>query len=275
VRAGEHLYVVADDENHLGIYPASGTQPGILARIFEGVLPHEAEARKRSKRDLESLVSLPPLGDHRHGALLAFGSGSKRRRRTGVLLGLDALGGLDGKRSEVDLSPLYEELDERLDGLNIEGAVVMGEELVLLQRGNKGDCRNARICLQLDRALATLVDKSWLGADSIIDIEEIDLGAVGDVPLGFTDGAALPDGRMVFSAVAEDTSDSYVDGACCGVAVGVLGRDGRVQLIEMIDRRYKVEGIEAALEGKVIHALLVTDADDAQVPASLLRCEIR
>jgi hypothetical protein len=275
VRAGSHLYVVGDDENHLGIFPARGTQPGILAPILEGKLPLEVEARKRKKRDLESLARLPPLGDHRHGALLAFGSGSKRRRRAGVLLGLDAQGRLDGERSEIDLSPLYKELDDRLDGVNIEGAVVIGAELVLLQRGNTGDGRNARICLQLDRALATLVNKGRLGADALIDIEEVDLGAVGDVPLGFSDGAALPDGRMVFSAVAEDTSDSYVDGPCRGAAIGVLGRDGRVQRIEMIDRRYKVEGVEAALEGNAISVLLVTDADDVEVPASLLRCEIR
>ena len=70
VRAGTHLYVVSDDENHLAIYPASGTRRGTLAQIFEGDLPLDAEARKRKKRDLETLARLPPLGKHRHGALL-------------------------------------------------------------------------------------------------------------------------------------------------------------------------------------------------------------
>src|SRR5271169_2423622 len=33
--------------------------------------------------------------------------------------------------------------------------------------------------------------------------------------------AALPDGTMVFTAVAEDTDDNYNDGACAGAAVGI------------------------------------------------------
>ena len=39
VRAGSFLYVVADDELHLGIFPATGNAPGHLIRLFEGALP--------------------------------------------------------------------------------------------------------------------------------------------------------------------------------------------------------------------------------------------
>ena len=275
VRAGEHLYVVADDENHLGIFPASGTQHGALVRIRAGKLPLEPKARKRRKPDFEALATLPPSTDHPHGALLALGSCSRRNRRRGVLLGLDDSGGLDRKRIEIDLSPLHAALDDHFGGLNIEGAAVLGEELVLLQRANKGKDRNARIRFLLDSAIVSMVGDLRLGIDSLVAIDDVDLGAVGGVPLGFSDGSALPDGRMVFTAIAEDTTDSYFDGACVGAAIGVLGTDGRIERLEMIEACHKVEGVEAALDGRVIRALLVTDADDAGVPASLLACEMR
>ena len=272
-RAGGHLYVVADDENHVAVFPAEGDEPGTLKRIFAGTLPIDAEARKRNKADVECIARLPPHAAYAHGALLILGSCSRRQRCSGVLLGLDAAAHLDGRRDEVDLGPLHDDFANRFGRLNIEGALVLGDELVLLQRGNKGDRRNARIRMDLARATESLMAKARLGIEPVRHIEEVALGAVGDVPFCFTDGASLPDGRMVFTAVAENTDDAYGDGACTGAAIGVMGSDGRVQFIEAIDARHKVEGIDVTVEGDVVRALLVTDADDAEIPASLLACE--
>ncbi|QJR16258.1 DUF6929 family protein [Usitatibacter palustris] len=275
VRAGRRLYVVPDDENHLGVFPVAGRKPGKLTRLFEGKLPLGPAKRKKKKPDLESLVKLPAFGGFPHGALLALGSCSKENRCKAILMAIDAQGELDGEPAKVDLSAWYDGFERRLGRLNIEGAVVIGSELHLLQRGNKGGGRNARIRFRLDKVIKSLAKRQCLDMKPLIEIEEIDLGRIGDVPLCFSDGAALADGRMVFTAVAEDTCDAYEDGTCHGAAVGVLGRDGRVQLLETIGSRYKVEGIEAVKEGAVIHALMVTDADDASVPASLYGCEIR
>lgn len=79
---------------------------------------------------------------------------------------------------------------------------------------------------------------------------------------------------MVFTAIAEDTADSYEDGGCCGAALGIVGKGGRIELLEPIDAGHKVEGIEARIEGDSIRVLLVTDADDADVPASLLEARL-
>ena len=49
---------------------------------------------------------------------------------------------------------------------------------------------------------------------AIKSVQLLDLGAVDGVPLSLTDGAPLPGGEWLFSAVAEDTSDSVADGAC-------------------------------------------------------------
>ena len=288
VRAGEHLYVVADDENHLGVFAARGTQPGVLVPLLAQPLPLAAGERKRAKRDFESLVRLPAFEDHPDGALLALGSCSKPNRCLGVLARLDRRGALDGTRREIDLEALRDALESRFGRLNIEGALVRGGELVLLQRGNKGDRRNALIRLGRDRAGATedhlprprdralgaLARHATIGVEALIDIVEVDLGSVGEVPLGFSDGAALADGRIAFTAIAEDTGDSYADGPCQGAAIGVMSGDGRIDRLEPVEPACKVEGIEAWMEGPGIHALLVTDADDSSVPAALMGARI-
>jgi len=174
----------------------------------------------------------------------------------------------------VDLAPLREALEERFGRLNIEGALTLGDELVLLQRGNKGNRRNARIRFRLASVLESLAAGRPFGVEALVEIEALELGAVGDVPLGLSDGAGLPDGRMVFTAIAEDTADSYEDGGCRGAALGIVGKGGRIELLEPIDAGYKVEGIEARIEGDSIRVLMVTDADDADVPASLLEARL-
>jgi hypothetical protein len=106
------------------------------------------------------------------------------------------------------------------------------------------------------------------------DVRTYELGSIDDVPLCFTDGAALPDGRIVFSAVAEDTDNSYSDGPCAGAAVGILGSDGHLQNLERLVPGAKAEGIAAHVDGGRIQLHLVTDADDYKVPASLYAAQM-
>jgi sugar lactone lactonase YvrE len=97
-------------------------------------------------------------------------------------------------------------------------------------------------------------------------VQHFDLGEADGVPLGFTDGTALPDGRLVFCAVAERADDSYQDGPCAAAGVGIVGADFKLQWVRRLSRPHKVEGIAVRPDGRL---LLVTDADDARVPASL------
>ena len=108
-----------------------------------------------------------------------------------------------------------------------------------------------------------------IGAIAPSAIDPVDLGDIDGVPLSFTDGAGLPDGSIVFTAVAEDTEDTYNDGACLGAAIGVAARDGTVRFFERLDECHKVEGVAARVDNNVIRLLLVTDADDPAIPASL------
>ena len=79
---------------------------------------------------------------------------------------------------------------------------------------------------------------------------------------------------MVFTAVAEDTDDAYNDGPCAGAAIGIVDNDGHLRCLRRLDRPYKVEGVDARVDGDVIRLLLVTDADDADIPASLFSATI-
>lgn len=275
VVAGRFLYVIADDELHLGVFDTSGVEAGTLVRLFPGVLPNAPAERKALKPDLEALVRIPSFPGYPHGALLALASGSKPNRRTGAVLKLDESGLIVGEPRRYDLTPFYSPLESRFPALNIEGAVALGDELVLFQRGGKTQPESALISFPW-REIIRATNPETASASPIVAsrIQVFDLGAIGGAPLSFTDGAALADGRIVFSAVAENTQDSYLDGPCLGAAIGVIGTDGLVETMLRLEPTEKIEGIHATLEGDRISLLLVTDADDASVPAKLLGVEI-
>lgn len=272
-RMGSRFHVLADDELSLAVFDLDSGAPGDLFRLFDGELPAAHDARKAAKPDLEALTRLPAFENFQGGALLAVGSGSRANRCRGVLMALDDDGCIVGGSRVVDLSPLFDPLRSRFAQLNIEGAFVTADSLCLLQRGNSGSPVNA--CIGFDwPAVAT-----WLRGASPAPqarfITEIELGDMAGVPLSFTDGAAMPDGGWVFCAAAEDTSDSYADGACAGSVVGVVSAAGALQCIEPLSLRCKTEGIVVSVDGDMLELLLVTDADDRTVAASLLAASLR
>lgn len=266
VRTGSYFHVVSDDELYLASFSVSDEKPGQLLRILDGHLPEEAAARKKQKPDFEVLLSLPPDAKNPDGALLALGSGSRLNRRRGVIITLAA----DGKALSshtIDLAPLFTPLDTRLKEVNIEGAVILGNEFLLFQRGNADTAVNAIVAYSLDATLKFLADPTV--ALPAPDIRKVGLGAAKGVPLGFTDAAALPDGRIVFSAAAEASSNAYDDGALAGAIIGLMDKTGIVLSKQSLSPMVKVEGIAARLERNSIHLNLVTDADDPKVAASL------
>jgi hypothetical protein len=275
VVVGEFLYVVADDELHLCVFDNSGTGAGKLVRLFPGELPDASAERKALKPDLEALVRLPSFPGYPHGALLALASGSRPNRRTGAVVKLDESGLIAGEPCPCDLTPFYSSLESKFPALNIEGAMVVADELVLLQRGSKAQPESALISFPLCEIFrATNPETADVSQVTVSHVRFFDLGAIEGAPLSFTDGTALPDGRIVFSAVAENTEDNYLDGPCLGAAIGIIGTDGRVEAMFWLEPTEKIEGIHATVEDDRISLLLVTDADDATVPAKLLIAEI-
>lgn len=266
---GSHIYVVADDELHLGVFSVGDNEPGRLIRLFAGELPIINADRKRRKPDLEAIVFIPAFEDFPYGALLALGSASRPNRGSGVLLGLDPQGALSGSPEQVDMTPMLDTLHQAFADLNIEGAAVVGDDLLLFQRGNKRHTDNAIIHYSLLSVLEAVrgSDNTAIAPSSIT---RVDLGMIEGVPLCFTDAAALPNGDVVFCAVAEDTDDAYLDGHCVGAAIGIVDKTGRLLSLHQLEQPYKVEGISARLVNDTLDLLLVTDADDPAMTAKLL-----
>jgi hypothetical protein len=278
VRRGRRLIVVADDELHLGLFEESAhsdtpAAPGALLRLLEGELPAAKGERKKAKPDLETLALLPPLPGCPAGALLAFGSGSKPRRNTGVLVALDVQGAPNGRMARVDLTALYAPLRKQFPDLNIEGALVVSGELLLLQRGNQGDARSA--CIRYDwNAMAPWLAGTQPQVPAVKRVQIMRLGSVDGVPLGLTDAAPLDGGSWMFCAVAERTDNSVDDGACVGAAIGLVGPDGALGPLYPLIGSPKVEGIAVQVDGSDWLVTLVTDPDDPAVASQVLRVRV-
>lgn len=254
------FFVVGDDGLDLVAFPDAG--PGRRFPLRPGRLPDDPAARKRVKPDLESLCPGP------EGGLLALGSGSTPLRRTGFFVHV-AEDLSSATPVEFDLAPLYERLAARVPELNVEGAAVWGDALVLLQRGNGAGNRSALVWLDRAGVAAALrTGAPWTPA-LVRQVEGVELGAVGGVALGFTDAAPLPDGGLLFAAAAEDTPDTYRDGACLGSALGRLDPSGALSWLTPLPVEAKVEGVWAEAEGDHLRVWLVADADDPRLPSPL------
>jgi hypothetical protein len=280
VQVQERFYVVADDEHHLGRFKTAIDSPVKLQRLFPGDLPMGDKERKAKKPDLETLAILPIMARYPHGALLALGSGSKPARERGVLLALDAQGrvGKEGclPPKRIDLSGLYKGLRETVPLLNIEGCFVANGVLHILQRGNQADARSACIRLDWHHAQAWLLDEDN-ETPRAVQVNPIDLSPTGPahgVALSITDACSLPEGAWAFSAVAENTKDSYHDGPCIASAVGIVNQHNKVVQLHHLQGAPKVEGISARVLGTQLSLTMVTDADDPGVASQLLQVQL-
>lgn len=263
---GDHFLVVADDENELGAFPRDGGK-GRLHRLLDGELPEAKAKRKARKADFEILLAVPGHG------VLALGSGSRPTRERAVLLATSPDGEPVGTPRIIDTSPLCARLSEELPELNLEGAVLLGDQLVFLQRASRKDPRNALVFVPRD-SLSRALETGVFEAPDAFDFTVAELGSHDGLPWTFTDAAALEDGDLLVTAVLEDTGNTYDDGACHGAALARLSPRGELHWMEQLGTTAKVEGIALERSGDSLRAWLVTDADDASVPAQLLCAEV-
>jgi hypothetical protein len=273
VQVGPWLYVVADDELHLGKFSLEGNAHGELYRCFAGELPLDTEERKAEKPDIEVLTLIPQLNNSSQQALLALGSGSKKNRHQSALIPLDRKGNISATAEIIDLSHFYEFLKKEIGKLNIEGATIVQDHIFLFQRGNKKNKLNASIRIKLND-FYRILSKPGKRHEPQIKIKSYDLGETDQVPFCFTDATSLETGEIIFTASAENTSDSYLDGACMGSVIGMINSEGDLSFLEPINKKIKIEGVEAKKNSNKIELLLVTDADDATHPAQLYSARI-
>ena len=270
-RRGDFVYVIGDDELGLAVFRLSKEAPGVLRPVLRGELSPDHVERKKEKPDLEALTLLPPLAGRPYGALLGLGSGSNPQRERGFVWGLAADGSLEGQPIELDLSPLYEGLRESAPELNIEGASALGSRLWLFHRGNTEQGLNIVAEVPLDEFIAGVREDGRIECGEEVSTRAYDLGELDGVALTFSDATPLADELVVFTASAEPGSDPHgIDGAIRGSVVGTLDGDGRVERLRTIDRRWKVEGVYASIDARVIDFLFVCDQDDPDIASPLL-----
>lgn len=265
---GNRLCVVGDDAHCLALFALDDPAPGKLVTLIEGDLPSDAKERKRVKPDFEILVALDGPGPGADGdRLLAMGSGSKARRMRGAVIDLPASGRASGEAPAVrliDLAPLFAALAPLVPEINLEGAVVMGDRLLLFNRGNM-QFPASHI---LEVPLAAVLDGGPVTATLA---RELALPILSGVPLAVTDACLLESGHILLSAVAEATDDSYADGALMGAAIVELDAEFGVVAVEPLDPPIKVEGIAARVAGRGLELLCVTDADDPEKASGMFK----
>jgi hypothetical protein len=275
----DEIALVQDDANFVALlHPERGNARAVALPRGEAGLRQFDDHRgnKKYKLDLEACAA---LSDADGPMLLAFGSGSKKRRRRIALV--DRWHDVAPRVTLVEATSLYERLEAEHafagSDMNIEGALVDGEVLRFFARGN-GAPRDGRRPLDatceipLDALLAYLRDGARTRPPSPAAVQQYDLGAIEDVMLGFTDATLMGD-HVLYSAAAEASKDSITDGAVTGSAIGVISPDGRTRYARLTDHtgrplRDKVEGLVLS-RTTPSEGFLVVDPDDAGRPSEL------
>jgi hypothetical protein len=178
-----------------------------------------------------------------------------------------------------DLTPLYERVAERLglpmDHLNLEGASRHGDVVRWFNRGNlAAGVRSGSVDVPLVALVAAVLGRAS-AADVPVDRPQVyDLGEVEGVGLAVTDAIALPDGRVLMSAAAEDTPNAVDDGPVVATALALVDATTvlAVAPIPEVDGHvHKVEGLALReVRDDVVHLLAVVDDDDPDAPSAEL-----
>jgi len=268
---GEGWLVAQDDATSAAWRRAGSTTPLRLLPPVEG---HDrfssAAGTKHLKPDLEVACPAEVGGEP---AVLLLGSGSTPRRMRGVLVRLE-----DGRPvvQAADLDALYGRVAERLglsaDQLNLEGASRHGATLRWFNRGNlAAGVRSGSVDVPVADLVAAVRGQAGAAEVPVDGPLSYDLGAVRGVGLAVTDAIALPDGRLLVSAAAEDTPNAVDDGEVVATALALLdgGQVLAVAAVPEVDGRVqKVEGLALRESGDGAARLLaVVDADDPGSPS--------
>ncbi len=257
VLQGDLLCAVADDEHCLALFAIGTAEPGKLVRLIGDDLPKDAAQRKKVKPDFEILLALPGAPENR---LLALGSGSTPQRMRGAIIDLPANDSKDAKDGKpgvrlIDLQPMFAAIAPLVPEVNLEGAVLNGDQLLLFNRGNMQFPASHILAIPL----AAVLDGGPVLASVCAALK---LPMVSGVPLTVTDACRMENGHILLCAVAEATADSYADGALVGAAIVELDAQFKLIAAEPLEPPLKVEGIAARLTDQGVHLLCVTDADD-------------
>ncbi|MCW2700500.1 MAG: uncharacterized protein JWQ45_2035 [Blastococcus sp.] len=272
-------WLIAQDDATFAAWRREGSV--LPVRVLPPVEGHdhfsEAAGTKRLKPDLE--VACPVEVDG-VPAVLLLGSGSTARRMRGVLVRLE-----DGRPVVLarDLTPLYERvagcLGLPMNHLNLEGASRHGDTVRWFNRGNlTAGVASGSVRVPLEGLVAAVLGRARPEAVPVGEPHVYGLGEVAGVGLAVTDAIALPDGRLLMSAAAEDTPNAVDDGLVVATAVALVsgGDVLAVASIPEIDGHvHKVEGLALReFRDDTVHLLAVVDDDDPSAPSAEIELRV-
>ncbi|MBN1239761.1 MAG: hypothetical protein JXB36_14755 [Gammaproteobacteria bacterium] len=288
----EYLAVIQDDANWLALIDADDRVHAIPlpaspsgARVFS-----RHRGNRHEKFDLEACVTVPGPSAHE---LIGFGSGSHEGREWilrihegasfGAVLAEDAVQeriGIHLRAEFIAARRFYDSLRANGDfsgvRLNIEGAVALDDDRIMLfQRGNArssedGDAVNATAELSWRELAAHLRDPARVPPPELRRVTCYELGTLDGVRLTFSDAELIsPDGRILFSASAEDPHTDRIAGS----VLGIIEPDGAARWGEVLDQDGqpfggKIEGLTRDLRDRR-RVRFVIDDDDESVPSEI------
>ncbi|MGY1742714.1 MULTISPECIES: DUF6910 family protein [unclassified Blastococcus] len=276
---GDGWLVVQDDATQAAWRRAGSVTPVRLLPPVEGLDRFSSAAgTKHLKPDLE--VACPAEVDGAP-AVLALGSGSGPRRMRGVLVRLD---GGRPVAAAADLTPLYRRVAETAgvppEQLNLEGGSRHGEAVRWFQRGNlAAGVPSASVDVPLAALVGAVLGRVAPTAVPVGSVRRYDLGEVAGVGLAVTDAVALPDGRALLSAAAEDTPNAVDDGPVVATALALVDGERVLEVAPLPPadgRVHKLEGLALrAVQGDEVHLVAVVDDDDPARPSTELGLRVR
>jgi hypothetical protein len=278
----EYLAVIQDDANWLALIDADQQVTAVPLppspagdRVFS-----KKRGNHRDKYDLEACVTVATGEGHE---LIGFSSGS-RREREWILRVAEASSGGELTAGFTPAPAFYAALRaERAfsgAGLNIEGALALDADRIrLFQRGNAEPCDGLE-------AVDATVDFSWAALCEHLSapdrqappelhaIRTYDLGRLDGVRLTFSDAEHLGEGRVLFSASAEDPDSGEISGS----VLGIIEADGAARWTHLQDQngtpfRGKIEGLTLdAKDRRKVY--FVIDDDDEDTPSRIFHAVV-
>jgi hypothetical protein len=292
----EYLAVIQDDANWLALIDGNQRVLAVpLPRSPDGARVFSKQRGNRhDKYDLEACVTLPRSDGHE---LIGFSSGSRSGREWILRVsdrGLSVVGETDrvsrnGAATDLEAffleaAPFYESMRANTAfsgaGLNIEGALTLDDDRIMLfQRGNARP-RDGLIPVDATAEVSWaglcrhLADPRKVPPPVLENIRRYDLGRLDEVRLTFSDAEYLGEGRILYSASAEDEET----GRIAGSVLGVIEANGNARWSELIDQdgspfQGKIEGLTRDIEDpSKIH--FVIDDDDEAVPSKIYEASL-
>lgn len=214
------IYIIGDDSANL--YKLDhGLKLLETISLFESPVAESGRIPKKIKPDFECFTNLKI---NSNDYLLVLGSGSKSNRNKGYLVKMPTRFNKKHVVQELDLGRLYNFLSTNPDivgndgELNLEAAAADEEHMILFNRANTVG-QNTALIFSLEEFIVYMTEnEEMVPFPSVVPFT---LPAIDGVACGFS-GAGIMDGKLFFTASAEDTSDAYLDGEVKGSLIGYI-----------------------------------------------------